>query len=265
MREWLVISALSVSLCACGSPDAPSSELAAPSPELSADVHHGAVAFAPDARPFGRSMTSWNKRWWRWELSIPTAQNPSLDETGANCDEGQGGRVWFLGSLFRSGSVTRECTIPPNRALLVNLSSLLNDFPCPDTSFHPAPGQTLEEFLTEGATQFQDLVNALNLTVDGQVVNNLFDYRVVTPLFHFRGDLSLKSSIDGCITGTRQPAVSDAFLVMLKPLAAGDHVVTFGAGNSRGTVTQLTYNIHVRRGHGHHVMAAAEAGGPDDD
>jgi len=29
------------------------------------------------------------REWWQWLLSIPTAVNPNLDSTGANCGVGQ--------------------------------------------------------------------------------------------------------------------------------------------------------------------------------
>jgi hypothetical protein len=205
----------------------------------------GELAFAPNAHPFGQSLTDWNKAWWRWELSVPTDRNPSLDPTGANCAEGQGGKVWFLGSLFASGEVTRACTIPDHRALLVNLSSLLNDYPCPDPSFRPAPGQSLEEFLAEGARAVEDGVNGLTLSVDGRDVTDLFERRYPTGLFDFTGDPSLRTSIDGCITGSSQVAVSDGFFVLLRPLHPGEHTVVFTAASVNGVHTSVTYQLTV--------------------
>lgn len=207
--------------------------------------HH--LAFGPDAHPYGRSLTAWSKDWWRWELSIPTERNPSLDTTGEDCDEGQQGKVWYLGSIFGSGEITRTCTIPRHKALFINLSGILNDYPCPDPNFQPAPGQSLEDFLTEGVRAVVELVNSLTLTVDGRTVGRLFDRRYTSRLFIFKGDPSLKTSIDGCITGDRQPAVSDGYYVMLKPLSRGTHTVVFTATDTRGTATSVTYNLTIGR------------------
>lgn len=208
----------------------------------------GDLAFAPVAHPYGRSMVEWTEAWWRWELSIPTTHNPGLDLTGADCAQGQSGSVWNLASIFTSGSLTRNCTVPAHRALLVSLSGILNDYPCPDPTFHPAPGQSLQDFLTAGARSVVDLVNGLSLTVDGQSLADPFRYRFTTPLFNFTGDPTLASSIDGCITGEAQPAVADGFLVMLKPLQSGSHTLVFTASDTRGTQTSVTYHLTVAGG-----------------
>ncbi len=204
------------------------------------------LAFGPNSDPYGTSMVTWSQRWWRWETSIGTARNPSLDTTGANCDVQQQGRVWFLGSIFGSGSLTRSCTVPRDKALLVNLSGILNDYPCPDPNFKPAPGESLEHFLRHGARSVVDTVNALNLRVDDQVLPNPFAYRFTSPLFHFTGVPSLRTSIDGCITGEDQRAVSDGYYVILRPLDPGRHNVVFTARDTHGTATKVTYHLSVR-------------------
>lgn len=218
------------------------------SPDLAQAHRSGgnAFAFAPHEQPRGRSLTRWSKAWWRWQLSIPTDRNPSLDPTGADCAEGQDEEVWFLGSIFGSDTVTRSCTVPLHQPILVNLSSVLNDYPCPDPNFQPAPGQSLEDFLTEGARAVEDGVNSLTLTVDGHPISNLFGRRYTTRLFKFTGDPSLRTSIDGCITGSRQVAVSDGFFVMLKPLHRGEHTVVFTAG-SANVQNSVTYHLTVGR------------------
>ena len=193
-------------------------------------------------------MTEWSEAWWRWEFSIPTARNPSLDSTGVHCGAGQEGRVWYLGSSFGGAvTLTRACTLPRRRAILVNLSGTLNDYPCPDTTFHPAPGQSLQAFLAQGAKQVVDGVNALTLTVDGRGVPDLFAYRYPTPLFYFTGDPRRTTSSDGCITGRRQPAVADGYFVMLRPLRAGRHTLRFTSHDAMGNSNSLTYDLTVRR------------------
>lgn len=204
------------------------------------------LAFGPNSHPYGASMVTWTERWWQWETSVGTTRNPSLDTTGAHCGVNQSGPVWFLGTTFGSGSVTRSCTIPGERALLVNLSGILNDYPCPDPNFHPAPGETLQHFLRHGARQVVDTVNGLNLTVDNAVLPNPFSYRYTSPLFHFTGAASLSKSIDPCITGSRQPAVSDGYYVMVRPLQPGSHTVVFTASDTGGTTTKVTYRLTVR-------------------
>ncbi len=212
-----------------------------------ASVSDGSLAFGPAAHPYGQNMIRWSENWWNFIVSIPSAQNPELDMTGADCTVSQHGKVWYL-ALVGTGSVTRTCTIPHDRALLVNLSGILNDYPCPDTTFHPAPGQSLQDFLTQGAQQPVDLVNGLTLTVDGREVPNLFSYRYTSPLFNFTGNTTLQTTLDGCITGQRQPAVSDGYYVMLHPLDAGSHVIVFTSSDTHNNHSSVTYNLTVRDG-----------------
>jgi hypothetical protein len=241
MRQSLLLSsALAFLLVACETP--PTAESGTPASSRAAP----ALAFPPESHAYGHSLAEWNQRWWRWALSIPAPVNPSLDPLGVHCAEGQEGPAWYLGSSFGSATVERSCTVPAGKAILVNLSSLLNDYPCPDPNFQPAPGQSLEAFLAEGARQVEDGVNQLSLAVDGVPVPDLFGRRAPTGLFSFTGDVSLQAAIDPCITGTEQQAVSDGFFALLKPLPVGEHTITFGAATA-AVQTSLTYHINVVR------------------
>jgi hypothetical protein len=203
------------------------------------------VAFEPHADPYGQTMEAWSQEWWRWTMGAPFAINPSLDSTGANCAVDQpGGHVWFLGTTFEGGDAVRSCAVPEHSALLVNLSGALNDYPCPDPSFEPAPGQSLEDFLAEGAKAATDAVDALTLTVDGVEVPALFSYRVATHLFEFAGDISMQG-LDPCVTGESQPAVSDGFMVMVMPLSAGEHTLVYTSHNIFGRAGSVAYNLEV--------------------
>ena len=47
-------------------------------------------------------------RWWQWAFSIPTAQNPLVDQSGGNCMVGQRGSIWFLGTVVPVSPGTRR-------------------------------------------------------------------------------------------------------------------------------------------------------------
>src|SRR5215469_9678414 len=64
-----------------------------------------------------RSLPEFSAQWWQWALSIPTAQNPQLDTTGANCMIGQRGGVWLLAGTFGGGTAVRSCSIPADAVL----------------------------------------------------------------------------------------------------------------------------------------------------
>jgi hypothetical protein len=207
------------------------------------------VLFERDARPFGASLETWSERLWDWVYKIPAATNPLLDTTGADCAVNQRGPVWYLPSVIVSGGVasfTRRCTVPHERALLVNLSGVVNDFPCPDPTFKPAPGQSLYDFLASGAKPIVDTVNSLDVSLDGAALVDMLAYRVTSDdLFSVDGDVSLQTSLDGCITGSPQPAVSDGYFIMFKPLARGSHTVVQHLTDTFGKDVTVTYDLTV--------------------
>ncbi|HTS87764.1 MAG TPA: hypothetical protein VMG41_04665 [Gemmatimonadales bacterium] len=251
MRPLLASSALLAAALLLACNESPTAEGAspAPTPPLASMESARSVVFAPDARPYGSSMVQWSERWWQWVLGVPASHNPMLDPTGADCGAGQRGEVWYIADLS-TGSGTRSCRAPEGHSFLINLSGVLNDFPCPDTTFHPAPGQSLSDFLTEGARQIVDGVDSLSLTVDGTNVPNLFSYRYTSPLFYYRGSATLQTLIDPCITGRLQPAVSDGYFIMVKPLDRGQHSLTFTAADVQGVHTAVTWSLTIVRSDG---------------
>jgi hypothetical protein len=209
-----------------------------------------ALVFAPGAHPFGQSMAEWGERWWQWIFAIPADRNPELDASGAHCGEDQHGPVWYLASTLDPGgaaTVRRTCTLPSGKPILISPSGILNDYPCPNPDFHPAPGQSLYDFLRDGARPSVDRVNGLTIALDGRTLARPFDYRFVSPrLFPIRGDVSLQPVLDGCITGSRQPAVVDGYFMMLKGLDEGLHSLSIRATDTKGTDVTIDWTLTVR-------------------
>lgn len=58
--------------------------------------------------------------WWQWAVSIPSAVNPVLDNSGKACALGQRGNVWFLAGNT-GGRTTRECAVPAGIRVLIPL------------------------------------------------------------------------------------------------------------------------------------------------
>lgn len=54
--------------------------------------------------------------------------------------------------------------VPRHKAVALMLSQVNNDYPCPNPAFHPAPGQSLFDFLSEGLTEINDNVTVLDVT-----------------------------------------------------------------------------------------------------
>jgi hypothetical protein len=247
----LVPIALCAVLTGCGAPDP--TPTAAASSELRADHHRdpnpNPMLYEKDARPFGRTVTHWSEQVWAYIYAQPFDHNPFLDTTGADCAVGQAGPVWFLPAVPGSTlgtEVTRSCAIPHQRAIILQLASLMNDYPCPDPNFKPAPGQSLYDFLMAPVTPAIDMVSGFQVWLDGVEIQDVVGYRFTSPrLFEFTGDLSMQQNFDVCVTGKRQPAVSDGIYLMFKPMAPGPHTILVHGQDMEGTKVTLTENLTI--------------------
>lgn len=200
----------------------------------------------PGATLRGWTYGDWAAAWWQWTLQFPIEQNPMTDPTGAFGNAGQKGPVWFLSGTF-DGSAKRSITVPAGKRLFFPLFNVFCDYSCPEPGFQPAPGQTLEEFLTDSAEAMADMATELFAEVDGVPLQNLWDYRAHSDLKLFTKHPSLVA-LDPCITSGPQPAVAAGYWLMLAPLAKGQHTVRFGSTAAFGdyeVLTEATYYLTV--------------------
>jgi hypothetical protein len=176
-------------------------------------------------------------------MAIPEATNPNLDPTGANCAVGQVGPVWFLAGTFGTlgDSVTRSCTVPAGKALLLTPLTQLDGagaFDCEPS----APGLCDLNALRALAAAFVDNPITLEVTVDGHRLRNVGDYRVQSPVFTLTSPVG---AIFGLPSGTTTPNLSDGYWLLLAPLSAGAHTIIInGAGNS-GFAVVVTYHLTI--------------------
>jgi hypothetical protein len=195
---------------------------------------------------FGNTYGEWSARWWQWILSIPEDINPGFDTTGANCDEGQAGPVWFLAGTFTGGNVTRTCTIPAGKALLFAIWTGLfgsGVFDCDPT----VPGVLCNmNALRIASIGSMDQVT-LRARLDGMPIRNLRGQRVSSTELTLTIPENNFLDID---PGTYTPQVSDGYWVLLKPLSPGEHILSFGGsitgGPFEGQSYELTYHLTIQ-------------------
>ena len=193
-----------------------------------------------NSKPYGLTYGEWSAKWWQWLTSIPTKDNPSVDETGAKCAVGQKEpNLWFL-SGTGGGEVTRACSIPAGKAIFFPVLNVECDYLSPDLK--------TESDLRKCAKDDQDKATNLQATVDGVAIPDLKSYRVQSPLFNMTLP---KDNAMGYPQGTTQ-AVSDGFWIILKPLPAGEHqihfsgsLVDFTATGPLNFVSDAKYDITV--------------------
>ncbi|MEI6779609.1 MAG: hypothetical protein WCQ21_01705 [Verrucomicrobiota bacterium] len=208
----------------------------------------------PQSHPYGKSYGAWGAEWWKWAYSIPAAKNPIQDTTGAFGSLNQSGPVWFLAGTFGSAA-ERTLTIPSGKGIFFPIFNYFNDYPCPDSAFQPAPGQTLEEFLAAGAAAYIDQPAdlAMAVQVDGVELKNPFNYRAASHLVTFTADPTWVT-LDPCVTGGPQFGVSDGYWVMLAPLPKGEHTIHISAAATfpwGGFNLDVTYHLTVGQEHRH--------------
>jgi hypothetical protein len=181
----------------------------------------------PNSKPHGSTYGEWSANWWQWVLSMPINKNPSWDT--ANCAEGQSSNVWFLAGTFVPGKVTRTCTVPAGKSLF---------FPIVNTVWISTDdGDTLEIARAE-TKAYIDQTTLLEVSIDGVPLENLQNYRAVSPPF----DSNL---IFGEPVVTYSPSISDGYWLMLAPLSAGEHTISILGKINPDFVVDVTYQLTV--------------------
>jgi len=156
--------------------------------------------------------------------------------------------VWFLPAVPGSSlgnNVTRACTIPRGRAIMLQMSSAINDYPCPDPSFHPAPGQSLYDFLYDVISPLFDNVTGFTVTLDGVNIQDPLSYRFFSPdVFNFKPDPAMVA-FDSCVTVKHMKGVVDGFYLLFKPMTPGQHTIVLVGHDMEGVPVTLTENLTI--------------------
>jgi len=201
----------------------------------------------PDSNEFGNTYGEWSARWWQWLLSIPAANNPNFDTTGANCALGQTGQVWFLAGTFGDHPYTRSCTIPSGKDLLVTpLAGVFGELGPGGVSDCPGgPNECDPNHIRALAAANVDNPQLLEISVDNAQVKNLDQFRVTSPVFSaFLPALALFDIPHG----SHGPLVSDGYFVLLEQLSAGMHTIRLkgvASPAAGGFVIDVTYKLTV--------------------
>lgn len=189
----------------------------------------------------GHDMNDLTQRYWRWLFSIPYGVSPDNDAEGVNCGLNQHGGVWFLSGPLVS-SFTQPCTMPAGKAIVTAVNAFINDFPCPDPTFAPEPGQGIEEFLQATVAPFIDGIVRASATIDDKPVRVR---RVTTGAFGFTAAADLVA-FDSCVTGSPQIGISDGYMAFVDPLPPGRHVLRLQSLRSDGTTSEGVHILTVK-------------------
>lgn len=191
---------------------------------------------------YGKSIGNWGHTWWQWALSLPTKDNPIVQDGTVDCSVGQSGKVWFLAGTFGE-SAERTCSIKKGMALFFPLYNGIYWTP-----LDPAlPEDCIDEFTCRtGVGASIDKLTHWACTLDGAPC--VWSYSVVRAQSNARRFNVVAGSIltdFGYAPGIRETSISDGYWVMLDPLPAGQHTLHFTSSNEEGFSLDVTYHLTV--------------------
>lgn len=196
--------------------------------------------------------------WLRWAFAQPWSTGPVNDTTGAQCAAGQTGSRWFLAGTT-GGAVTRTCTIPAGKTLIVPLINRWVAFRpevYPDADAIVKVQNQVDNYFKQQLARTCDLT----LKVDGVSVAGDYDQMLddlyveeTTPfnVYLYPGDNYLTpSGTPTGINGGDIPAETAGHYIEIGPLSPGDHVLELGGKvcQNKNQVlfeTSATYDLHI--------------------
>ncbi len=188
----------------------------------------------------GKTYGEWSARWWQYVFGIPFDNNPIFDPTGANCNFGQSGAVFFLVSTPGGSATRNECRVPAGKILFFPLLGFARFKEVTD----PQPEVSLRAVIKG----FSKSTRELQANIDGEDISIRLNpkttpLRTLSPAGFFTV-IAPENNIFGGIPGQSYDTVSDGFYLMVAPLPSGAHTIKFG-GISRNFAADVTYNLIV--------------------
>lgn len=194
-------------------------------------------------------------KWWKWAFSFSSPGDPFTDPTGAECDKGDQGGVFFLagvaGPINTGEPVERTCNVPisKSQAILIPIlnGACLLTTPC-------ANGQTPVNNLQQMQKELKGLIDGVRATkafVDGIQLDTSHN-RVQTPAFEVK--VADNSPFDQPPDFPTPPgkfvATADGYWLFLRPLSQGPHVIHVQGfvpiSQTQDFVIDVTYHITVK-------------------
>jgi hypothetical protein len=161
----------------------------------------------------GNNLEQLTGEWWQWAFSIPTAQNPVVDQNGGNCMIGQHGAFWFLAGNF-GGTTTRTCTVPAGTPMFF---PVINQVGYNSPNCGQGPENLSAKTLRKAVGDIIDTARALSVELDSHPIHF---QRVQSDVFA----ITLPAgNIAGCAPGVYSPAVDDGYYAKLDNLSVGSH------------------------------------------
>jgi hypothetical protein len=218
--------------------------------------------FPIDSDPFGIIYKEWMENWWKWYLSVDKQHNPNFEGLIAGheqveCSYNQNTsspvfHLWFI-NPDRGQTVEESCKVPEGKAIAVPIDLGLMDYNDPKVDVRT------EENLARIVKESNIYPNVFDIKLDGMPLNFTNDEsnRVLTDLFNVtlpENNIWYDEAVESL------PSVADGWILLLKPLTPGEHILQYtggyrdhrsdpsiptGQGNKDPYIQQATYRILV--------------------
>jgi len=165
----------------------------------------------PAATVIGKSAADYSAAWWQWAFARPAGMRVFDDPTGAVCEEGQKGAVWFLAGTSGSDVAKRRCKVPKGKYLFFPVINMM--------MFSPRDRHLSCAEVQAGAAANNDHLQYAIVKIDGVVVPDITRFRAHTAQCF---DVFARAPyIDDA--KAYAPAASDGYWLMLEPPSPGHH------------------------------------------
>ena len=194
------------------------------------------LIFPVDTSPYGFSFDVWTQMWWKWLLSIPKNQNPSLDTSGINSDIKQvDSRVKFLCQTIEGvqSVPTRITTLKESQSILMPIINWI--------SISPDDGSNDADLL-KLAKKKMDVIKELKVSINGMIyIKNLKKLRIRSECFNINLP---EENIVNMDYGVHR-AASDGYWLFLKPRENDFNIKTHGSCSRGKTIIGVNYDIKI--------------------
>jgi hypothetical protein len=176
----------------------------------------------------GKPLPIWIQRYWQWTRSFPARNTPVDDNTGSKCGIRQNQPVFFLTGGAHAGPISRKCTIPKDKYILIPVIISLAQ--------EDKPGNVSCDALLRAARDANETATDLSMTINGQAINPKAIQKQESGCFNLN---DLSSGISGKAAGT-------GYWVILNRMRPGTYQLHFsGKYLVDGFSQDVTYQVQV--------------------